>query len=323
MSHAPKPEVLLPLAEKLVVDSQLRVVAVGDAFLAATALRREDLVGKRICDVCRLAQHGEPRIGGGASTVVTNERLELLGRLAVGLAHDLQNLMTVVSMNAELAMFAAPLESATWKHGQQIQAAARMASAMTQHLLQFAVAKAGWKQALDVRVVLADMLAMVQRLLPSGIGMTVEADHDLGEVWADASRLNQLVLNLLMNARDAMPDGGALRFAMRRLHLEGPPPDVRPGLPAGRYVLLSVADSGIGMDEATLQKMFDPFFSTKEHGRGSGLGLATVASIVAEHRGGVRVTSRLREGTTVEVLLPEAGGPPGAAASPSAAGDGP
>jgi two-component system cell cycle sensor histidine kinase/response regulator CckA len=234
-------------------------------------------------------------------------RLETVGRLAGGIAHDFNNLLTVVLANVGLLARSPSLDSGSQAAVEEVHAAAIRGANLVRQLLAFSR-----RQRLAPRVI--DLNALVRemdRLLTRLIGETVEMKTSLTEagalVKADASQLEQVVVNLVTNARDAMPNGGALTIATTLVEAEG---DAT--LPPGSYVVLSVTDTGVGMDAETRSNAFEPFFTTKELGRGTGLGLATVYGIVEQSGGRVSVESRPGEGTRFEIYLPRTSEAPGA-----------
>ncbi|MBV8652168.1 MAG: response regulator [Alphaproteobacteria bacterium] len=229
------------------------------------------------------------------------QKLEVLGQLTGGIAHDFNNLMTAVIGNLELALRQAngrvvPLL------GSALRAAERGA-ALTQRLLAF-----GRKQHLDPRPVdLASLVHgvedMLRRTLGPSIRTVITSDADLAPAFVDANQLELAIVNLAINSRDAMPEGGVLRIRLENREGDGAAPrELRPG----SYVVLSISDSGTGMNEVTLARAVEPFFTTKEVGRGSGLGLAMVHGFTGQSGGTIAIRSRLGEGTTVELWLPRA-----------------
>jgi len=241
------------------------------------------------------------------------QKMDAVGRLAGGVAHDFNNLLTVIRGNASLLLEQLPPESELRGELQEIERAASRASDLTRQLLAFGRKQVLQPQDLDVNAVVVQLTRMLDRLIPKTITVRLTPAADVGLVRADRGQLEQVILNLVINARDSMPDGGALElrtgeFGVGRAYGgwagEGPvaPPDVpiRPG----RYTYLSVTDTGAGMDEATRGRAFEPFFTTKAVGQGTGLGLATVYGIVKQSDGYVWIDSAPQRGTTVHVCLP-------------------
>jgi PAS domain S-box-containing protein len=241
------------------------------------------------------------------------QKMDAVGRLAGGVAHDFNNLLTVIRGNASLLLEQLAPESELRGELQEIERAASRASDLTRQLLAFGRKQVLQPQDLDVNAVVVQLTRMLDRLIPKTITVRLTPAAEVGLVRADRGQLEQVILNLVINARDSMPDGGSLElrtgeFGVGRAHGgwagEGPvaPPDVpiRPG----RYTYLSVTDTGAGMDEATRARAFEPFFTTKAVGQGTGLGLATVYGIVKQSDGYVWIDSAPQRGTTVHVCLP-------------------
>jgi signal transduction histidine kinase/CheY-like chemotaxis protein len=229
------------------------------------------------------------------------QRMETVGRLAGGIAHDFNNLLTVVQANADVMSQRGHLDADDCAAVRDIGNAAKRGGALVSQLLAFSRRQRRTPRVLDLN----QLVRSSERLLAQLIGKTVELEAKLGEgralVRADASQLEQIIVNLVTNARDAMPLGGKLTLATTTREIEG-----YPTLPPGRYVVLSVSDTGVGMDAETLRHAFDPFFTTKAIGRGTGLGLATVYGVVEQSGGRISVDTRLGEGSRFDVYLPAA-----------------
>jgi signal transduction histidine kinase/ActR/RegA family two-component response regulator len=226
------------------------------------------------------------------------QKLEAMGRLSGGVAHDFNNLLMVILGNVELLRH---------KSGNpeldEIAAAASSASALTNQLLAFGRRAMLAPKVLDLGVLVRDSVGLIRRLIGAQIEIEYELPRELHAARLDRTQIEQVLLNLAANARDAMPNGGALRLGVSSVMLdENVPrePDARPG----PYVCLSVADTGEGMDDATRQRIFEPFFTTKERGHGTGLGLASVFGIVSQSGGFIRVHSQLQKGTRFELFFP-------------------
>jgi len=233
-------------------------------------------------------------------------KMEAIGRLAGGIAHDFNNLLTAVLGYANVLMQQLPHESRHQEKLIQIVRAAERAAGLTKQLLAFSR-----KQLLDVRVldlneVISGLEEMLRRLIGEDIELTTVYAGDLGTVRADVGQLEQILMNLVVNSRDAMPDGGELSIETANVVLDEQYARKHTEVTAGPYVLVAVSDTGIGMDSATLARIFDPFFTTKAKGVGTGLGLSTVYGIVKQHHGHVAVYSEPGRGTTFKVYLPRA-----------------
>jgi CheY-like chemotaxis protein len=253
--------------------------------------------------------------------------MEGIGRLAGGIAHDFNNLLTAILGYTALIRMGLRPGDAVAEDVAEVEKAARRAADLTRQLLAFAR-----KQVVTPRVVsLNELVGNLQRLLDRLIGPHVMLETELAPgLWAvraDAGQLEQVVTNLVVNARDALPRGGVIRLATRNVSLGPEAAAVHADLPPGDYVRLDVADTGEGMDEATLARVFEPFFTTKEKGKGTGLGLATAYGIVRQAGGSIGAESRPGAGSTFTVLLPRVDEVPGRleatpASVPAAGGEG-
>jgi two-component system cell cycle sensor histidine kinase/response regulator CckA len=239
------------------------------------------------------------------------QKLTILGRLVAGIVHDFNNLLTAIIglsdlLRSRLAGQDRDLADEVYKAGER-------AAALTRQLLAFSRHEPVRPAVLDLNAVVADMGGLLRRLLGEDVRLEWALAPDLGQVRADRGQLEQVLLNLAVNARDAMPAGGRLTIETANVEPTGPAPDA-PGVGQGRYVLLSVSDTGVGMTEAVQARLFEPFFTTKEPGKGTGLGLATVHQIVEQGGGAIAVRSAPGRGATFRVYLPrvaaETAGPP-------------
>jgi signal transduction histidine kinase/CheY-like chemotaxis protein len=235
------------------------------------------------------------------------QKLEAIGQLAAGIAHDFNNTLSVISLEAEMLKRRGAAEPEIARGADAVLAASERGSQLTRQLLMFGRPGNSEHTVIDVAQAFSECVDALQRLLPSEIQFVVEKNVPAVAVRIGPSQLQQMVLNLGINARDAMPEGGQLRVTLSQVTL-GASDEV--GLPAGDYALLSCSDTGIGMNEATLARIFEPFFSTKKHGRGTGLGLTNVWNIVRMCGGAVRAQSALGHGTTFRVYLPVTTDPP-------------
>ena len=233
------------------------------------------------------------------------QKMEAVGRLAGGIAHDFNNLLAAIRGNAELLLHHLMPDPARVADVEEILHAADRAATMTRQLLAFSRKHAHAPVRIDLNQLVENVARLSRRLLGPEIVLERESGAHLHAVMADPSQLEQLLLNLILNARDAMPGGGRIivRTANRQLP-DRAPDSALADLPSGPYVLLQVVDDGIGMDQATQARIFEPFFTTKEPGRGTGLGLSTVYGIVRQMGGAVTVLSERHEGATFSVFLP-------------------
>jgi two-component system cell cycle sensor histidine kinase/response regulator CckA len=233
-----------------------------------------------------------------------SQRMEALGRLAGGVAHDFNNLLTIIKGYSDVILQGLNPADASFRHGEQIGKAIDRASALTRQLLAFSRMQVLEPKIVDLNLLVADMGKMLTRLIREDIAFSFEPDGTLERVKADPGQLEQVLLNLTVNACDAMPRGGMLTIETRNVSLDETLPHARPSIPAGEYVLLTVADTGCGMDAETRARIFEPFFTTKEPGKGTGLGLATVYGVVKQSGGYIWVDSQPGKGAKFEIYLP-------------------
>lgn len=232
------------------------------------------------------------------------QKMEAIGRLAGGIAHDFNNLLTAIRGNAELLGFRLADTPAQAEVDEILHAADRAAS-LTQHLLAFSRKQTFQPVRLDLNDIVEPIARMARRIIGTEARLEVKTDRTLADVLADPAQIEQVLLNLIINARDALPQGGRIRVTTETVALDEQASEaVAAGLPGGRYVRLTVDDDGIGMDPAIQARIFEPFFTTKEPGRGTGLGLSTVYGIVRQSGGTVTVTSARNEGATFRIYLP-------------------
>ena len=231
-------------------------------------------------------------------------RMEAVGRFAGGVAHDFNNLLTIIKGYVELALNRIGGQPELRGNIQQIADAADRAVTLVRQLLAFSRKQVLKPKVLDLNGVVMNMDKMVRRLMNENIEMRTSVDKNLGAVKADPGQIEQVILNLIVNARDAMPYGGKLCIETRNVQLESGIANDQASIKPGPYVMLSVRDTGVGISTETLPHIFEPFYTTKENGRGTGLGLSTVYGIVKQSGGHVSVTSEVEKGTTFKVYLP-------------------
>ncbi len=233
-----------------------------------------------------------------------SQKMESVGQLAAGVAHDFNNMLTIIQGHAGIVMGRPGLASEVRDSLQAINFASERAAGLTRQLLMFSRKSVMQSKPLNLCEVVANMSKMLHRLLGEPITLEFTPPPELPVVRADAGMIEQVVMNLAVNARDAMPKGGVLTISLSPIHLTEEYVLLHPEARAGRFVCLRVTDTGCGMDKQTASRIFEPFFTTKEVGKGTGLGLATVYGIVKQHEGWIEVVSEPGKGTTFSVLLP-------------------
>jgi PAS domain S-box-containing protein len=233
-----------------------------------------------------------------------SQKMEAIGRLAGGVAHDFNNLLTGIIGYTDLLMNSCTPDNPLYEDLLQIRRAGERAAALTGQLLAFSRRQMMTPRTLDLNGIIADMGRMLRRLLGEDVELITQLAPDLGKVRADPGQIEQVLLNLAVNARDAMPDGGRLTIETANVELDERLGGPEPGGQGGPHVLIVVSDTGCGMDEQTLAHLFEPFFTTKEVGKGTGLGLATTYGIIKQSDGHIGVFSRPGHGTTFKIYLP-------------------
>jgi signal transduction histidine kinase len=232
------------------------------------------------------------------------QKMEALGRLAGGVAHDMNNLLAVIQISAQLFERKLHAGDPLREHVQPIREAVDRATRLTGQLVKFSRREVIRPCVLSLNQVVSDLSRMLRRIIGEDIRLVTALADDLWPIQADPAQIDQVIANLVVNARDAMPGGGALTIetanmvldqAYAALHVEAQP---------GEYVLLAVSDTGVGMDDGVKARIFEPFFTTKEEGQGTGLGLATVFGIVKQSGGHIEVYSEVGQGTTFKIYLP-------------------
>jgi PAS domain S-box-containing protein len=242
------------------------------------------------------------------SQLVHSQKMEAIGVLAGGIAHDFNNILSSVQGYCEMALLKAEGDAQMEAYLGQVQAAAASGSALTRQLLLFSRKHPMETSVLDVNEVVGETLGMLNRLIGENIRIEQRLDSDLWAITGDRTGVEQVLMNLAVNARDAMPDGGVIEIGTENVHLEhrGPPPS--PDVKAGKFVCLRVSDCGCGMDAEIVGRIFEPFYTTKEMGRGTGLGLSVIHGIVKQHGGWIDVSSTSGKGSAFKVYLPATAG---------------
>jgi two-component system cell cycle sensor histidine kinase/response regulator CckA len=236
--------------------------------------------------------------------LLQSQKMEAVGRLAGGVAHDFNNLLTAIIGYSSLAVSKLALGEPVNNDLEEIQKAGRRAATLTNQLLLFSRRQVVQPKVLDINLVVVGVEDMLKRLIGEDIIFSTKLDPTIGQVKADPGHAEQVILNLAVNARDAMPDGGSLTIETKRVVINETYRLGQATAKAGAYVMLSVADSGHGMDEETQLRIFEPFFTTKEAGKGTGLGLSTVYGIVEQSGGNIDVHSEPEVGTVFKIFLP-------------------
>ncbi|MDB6015708.1 MAG: histidine kinase [Pedosphaera sp.] len=245
------------------------------------------------------------------------QKMEAIGQLAGGVAHDFNNLLAVIQGNAELALMnASTLDDQTRENLTQITAASERAANLTRQLLAFGRKQAIRSQPLNLNDGINNLAKMLRRIIGEHICLQCNCDPAPLFVQADVSMMDQVILNLVVNARDAMPQGGQLIISTEKVGISEPYVRLHQEAQTGEFVCLSVSDTGCGIAPEYLPRIFEPFFTTKEVGKGTGLGLATIYGIVKQHHGWIDLSSKVGVGTTFKVFLPAIPSPAATATPP-------
>jgi two-component system cell cycle sensor histidine kinase/response regulator CckA len=234
------------------------------------------------------------------------QKMEAVGRLAAGVAHDFNNQLQVILGYCDILMMDRQPGDSLWDSIVQVRQAADRARSTTGHLLAFSRRQILAPKLVDVAELLHDMEKPVGRMIGEDVMLVIAVPPGVQPLFIDQSGLHQAIMNLAVNARDAMPDGGKLVIQASNVALDQAQAAEYPGATPGDYVLLKVIDSGVGMDSETLEHLFEPFFTTKEQGKGTGLGMPMVQGFVAQSDGFIGVDSQVGAGTTIRILLPQA-----------------
>jgi len=233
------------------------------------------------------------------------QKMESIGRLAGGIAHDFNNLLTIINGYSSLALAKLQKDDELSRQIRQIAQAGWRAGELTQQLLAFSRKQVIQPKIMDLNLHLRNMEKMLKRLIGEDIQLELKLENNLGLIKADSGQIDQIILNLIVNARDAMPHGGKLLIETANFQMNGDYAVSQLNVKKGRYTLLVITDNGIGMDKKILSKIFEPFFTTKEQGKGTGLGLSTVYGIVKQSHGYIWAYSELNVGTTFKIYLPQ------------------
>jgi PAS domain S-box-containing protein len=233
-----------------------------------------------------------------------SQKMDAIGRLAGGIAHDFNNMLNVILMNSEMCLGAEGLPDNVKRRLLEINQAAERSSDLTRQLLAFSRKQAAQPRRLDLNQEVAESRKMLQRMIEQDIDLTLRSGEDLRPIFMDPSQVSQILTNLVVNARDALAGAGTISIETAGLLVEENSPLIYSGLKPGRYVQLTVSDTGCGMTPQTLKQIFEPFFTTKGEGKGTGLGLSTVYGIVKQNHGAITVYSSPGLGTSFKIYLP-------------------
>ena len=235
------------------------------------------------------------------------QKMEAVGRLAAGVAHDFNNMLTVILGYASM-MQTGKLEEKLASYLRQVEQAAVRATALTHQLLAYSRKQMIQRRPLQLNEIVKQTVSMLGRVIGEHIAIDTRLAPELPLVFADASSVDQIIMNLALNARDAMPDGGRLTLSSTAVEIDEAYGRRNPEAQLGRHVCLTVKDSGHGMDAATMSRIFEPFFTTKEPGKGTGMGMATVYGVLKQHNGWIEVESAPGDGTVIRAYLPVSDG---------------
>ena len=285
------------------VAGQIQRSSTNQLALTAALLIAVPIAGLLVARRERRAQNEQLRL---ERQLAESQKMEAIGKLAGGVAHDFNNMLTAILGYASMIHEDAPPKSPIQQQATQIRRAAESAATLTQKLLAFSRRQVLQTNQVDFAAMLDNLVVLIRRVIGENITVSTSADANLWQILADPVQVEQSIVNLAINARDAMPDGGTLQITARNAarpkgerRADG---EVKPG----EYVQITVTDTGSGMDDATRARMFEPFFTTKPHGQGTGLGLSTVYGFVRQCGGYIGVLSTPGKGTSIELLLPRA-----------------
>jgi signal transduction histidine kinase/ActR/RegA family two-component response regulator len=270
--------------------------------------RANETLEDRVAVKTAEALQNQARAAEAAARLRAGQRMEAMGQLAGGVAHDFNNTMTVITGYTELLLARTPRDEESYKPLEEIRKAGVRCSALTRHLLAFSRRQVLTPSLMDLNVVVADLGDMLPMLIGEAIEVAIECETGLWPVRADSTQVEQVVVNLVVNARDAMPGGGRVTIRTRNVDVTQSNAGAHPEMAPGSYVQLTVADSGRGMDEDTRVRAFDPFFTTKPVGQGTGLGLSTAYGVISQSGGCIYLDSTPGQGTSVRIYLPRAFG---------------
>jgi two-component system cell cycle sensor histidine kinase/response regulator CckA len=302
----------------MVVSLSLGAALVAVIVIAARAVRaahlrvaRVEQMAAQLTEANRrlealVAEHERTRamLAASEEQVRQSQKMEAVGRLAGGVAHDFNNILTAILSYSDFLIEALPANDPRSDDAREIRRAARRATTLTGQLLAFSRRQVHQPRALDLNSVIREFSRILTRVIGEDVKLETRLADGLGTIKADPGQVEQVIMNLVVNASDAMPAGGTITLATENIVVDSMENRPHPQLRAGSYVALRVCDTGVGMDAATMQHIFDPFFTTKESGKGTGLGLATVYAIAERSGGAVGVHSAPGEGAEFTIYLP-------------------
>ncbi len=288
------------------METKLRTASneARDCVVSAEAF---DLNGKAVALIATLDVSEQRRL---EKQLRHAQKLEAVGQFASGVAHDFNNMLTVIQGHTSLHLAASGLDTEVSRSLQQVSLAAERAAALTRQLLTFSRKQIVQPRVLDLNVTLRKLLDMLRRVIGEDIELGCDFGEPLPTIYADEGNLEQVVMNLIINARDAMPQGGRISLSTTAVSLAPSDLHRHPSARAGAFICLGLSDTGCGMTPEILSHIFEPFYTTKEVGKGTGLGLATVYGIVTQLDGWIEVASQSGLGTHVQIFLPPSGAPP-------------
>jgi signal transduction histidine kinase len=282
-----------------------RMLDVSDKFSGTVAILNDITDRKRSAErLEQLVQERTDELREKDHQLAQAQRMEAIGRLAAGVAHDFNNLLTAISGYSQLLMMELPEDSPLRKEVEEISDAGDRAAALTGQLLAFSRKQALKLTAVDVKEVVTNVEKMLRRVIGEDIDLVIEQGETAGPIMADRGQIEQVLMNLSVNARDAMKRGGRLTIRTANVEIATDRPVHQSILKTGGYTLIHVQDTGTGIESKHLERIFEPFYSTKEAGKGTGLGLSTVYGIVKQFGGQIEVASEIGKGTAFSIFLP-------------------
>lgn len=291
------------LAPQADVSEVRRLALAFDELVLVVKRQHQQLIEHQVLLEARVAER-TAELARTQQVLYQNQKLEAIGRLAGGIAHDFNNVLTVIQGSCDLLREDLVAESPAWIEVNQIRQATRHATALVQQILAFSRQQTLRPRQLNLSAVITQVEPLLRRAAGARVQLAISLPPEGGYVYADQAQLEQVILNLVINAGDAMPDGGAIEIRVEERQMTSDGSSRQPLLHPARWTTLSVRDTGFGMDAATVARIFDPFFTTKAEGKGTGLGLSTVHGIVMQSGGQIEVQSQPGRGATFIIWLP-------------------